>query len=228
MTPIIEKIKKLLRLARSSNPHEAALAMQRALALAEEHRIAIEGINPDQSAPAFAHRSGKVFARMSHDQTFASLIVQRFFRVKAITKGCVRVDKHGWPCAGEKMTFVGTESDLEIAFYVFDFLTHHFAYCWRKHRGRCRNRYSFIHGMFVGLHSKLSESEPPAPARSSKGNELELSMKAYIAEHFGELKTKGMPDAKAQAARWAGYVQGRKTEIRPGIKQTETTPLALT
>ena len=227
-TGIIEKIKKLLRLARSSNPHEAALAMQRALALAEEHRIVIEGINPDRPAPAFAHQSGKIFGRLPHEHQFAALIVQRFFRVKSINQACVRVTQDGWPRDGQKMTFVGTASDLEIALYVFDFLTFHFAWCWRKHRGRCRNRYSFLYGMYVGLHSKLAETEPPAPERQARGTELELSMKNYLAEHFPNLKTHRMPNASAQAAQWAGYAQGRKTEIRPGIKHTETTPLALT
>jgi len=228
MSNVIEKIKKLLRLARSSNPHEAALAMQHALALAEEHRISIEGLNPDQAAPTFTHQSGKTFARLSHEQQFAASIVQSFFHVKAITQGCVRFDKSGWPRSGEKMTFVGTTSDLEVAWYVFDFLTFHFAYCWRKHRGRCRHRYSFMLGMAAGLHSKLAESNPPTPERQAKGNELALSMKAYLAEHFGKLKPRHLPDASAQAAANAGYVQGRKTEIRPGIKQTEQAPLALT
>jgi len=228
MNTIIEKIKKLLRLARSSNPHEAALAMQHALALAEEHRISIEGLNPDQAAPAFTDRAGKAFARLSHEQLFASAIVQGFFRVKVITQRCLRVDKTGWPRRGEKMIFVGTESDLEIAWYVFDFLTVHFAYCWRKHRGRCRNRYSFMSGMAAGLYSKLAESVPLTPERQAKGNELVLSMEAYIANNFGKLEARHMPSASAQAAANAGYVQGRKTEIRPAIKQTEPAPLALT
>ena len=229
MNTVIERIKKLLRLARSSNPHEAALAMQRALALAEEHRIAVETLDPDRAAPSFTHQSGRTFVRVSHDQRFAALIVHRFFRVHTLIENCVRVDRHGWPSNGQKMTFIGTESDVEIAIYVFNFLTHHFAWCWRKHRGRCRHRYSYVHGMFIGLWSKLSDAEPSMPERQTKGNELELSMRSYIAEHFGELERTGkLPKAKARAAAWAGYVQGRKTEIRPGIKQTESSPLALT
>ena len=50
---VIEKIKKLLRLARSSNPHEAQLALQRAMALAREHDVAVEGLNPDEQAKQY-------------------------------------------------------------------------------------------------------------------------------------------------------------------------------
>lgn len=225
---IIERIKKLLRLARSANPHEAQLAMERAMALAEEYRISVDALNPDAAVPSIIHRDSETFARLSHDRTFASLIVKRFFRVRAITCSAIRRDRNGWPTVGQKLSFVGTSSDVEIALYVYHFLVQHFAYCWRKHRGRVRNRYSFVHGMFQGLYAKLAESEPPAENRPAKGTELALSMEAYLGEHFGTLSTKPMADPSAHAAAWAGYQQGRKTEIRNAVKGGATAPLQLT
>ncbi|MBI5768723.1 MAG: DUF2786 domain-containing protein [Verrucomicrobia bacterium] len=209
---IVEKIKKLLRLARSANPHEAQLAMQRALQLAEEHRVAVDGLNPDAATPLITHQDTDSLARLGYDRNFAALIVKRFFRVRPIVRGAIHV-VDGWPRAGEKLSFVGTTSDIEIALYVYHFLVRHFAFCWRKHRGRLRNRYSYVHGMFEGLYHKLVEAEPPAPERQAEGTELALSMDGYIAQHIGKIESKGMADPSADAARWAGFIRGRKPKF---------------
>ncbi len=222
---IIEKIKKLLRLARSANAHEAQLAMQRALALAEEHRVTIEGLNPDEAAKekATTHRDANQCVRLSYDRRYALAIVKKFFRVTAVEVQCLRM-VDGWPTLGFKVMYVGTRSDIEIAIYVADFLTHHFAFCWREFRGRLRNRQAYVHGMLEGLWAKLMEQMPPAASPAAKGTELVLSeQEAYIAAVIGKTKSRdmGRPDHDAHAARWAGYQQGQKTEIRTALKPAE-------
>lgn len=222
---IIERIKKLLRLARSSNQHEAQLALQRAMALAAEYRVAIDALNPDASAPSVTHQDTETLSRLSYDRKFAALIVQRFFRVKPIARygTCV---VNGLNRAGEKLSFVGTASDIEISLYVYHFLVRHFSFCWRNHRARCRNRYSFVEGMFQGIYTKLLEAEPAAGEPDRKGTELVVSMKGYIDRHIGKTESKEMASGTADAARYAGYVQGRNTQICPAIK-TRATVLAL-
>lgn len=226
---ILEKLRKLLRLARSSNPHEAGLAMEKAMALAAEHRIAIDQIDPDHAAPRFTHRDAEEhFRRLPLEHHFAGMIVQRFFRVKTICRTVCRNGRDGWPQRREVLALVGTETDVEIGLYVLGFLVHHFRFCWRHHRGRCRNRAAFVRGMFAGLYQKLQEAETPVPVGPAS-TALEVSMAGYLAQHFGELKDKDMPGggSDASAAMRAGYAQGRKTEIRGGIKPGAATPLAL-
>ncbi|MBI5771895.1 MAG: DUF2786 domain-containing protein [Verrucomicrobia bacterium] len=223
---IVERIKKLLRLARSANPHEAQLAMQRALQLAEEHRVAVDALNPDAMAPLLTHQDTDSLARLGYDRRFAAIITQRFFRVRPVVRFAVHV-VDGWPRGGEKLSFVGTASDIEIALYVYHFLVRHFGYCWRLHRGRLRNRYSYVHGMFEGLYTKLADAEPPAAERKARGTELALSMDGYIAQHIGETSSKGMADPSAAAARYAGYIRGRQTEIRNAVKAPAEQTLAL-
>ncbi len=224
---IIEKIKKLLRLARSSNPHEAQLAMQRAMQLAEEYRVTVDSLNPDAAAPSITHQDTDTLSRLGYDRRFAALIVTRFFRVHPVVCSAVRI-VDGWPTAGEKLSFVGTATDIEVALYVYHFLVRNFAYCWRKHRGRLRNRYSFVHGMWIGLRTKLAEAEPPAAEPQVKGTELQLSVAGYIAQHIGKTENKSMSSPSAQAALYAGYIHGRRTEIRSAIKPAAAAPLALT
>lgn len=223
---VIERIKKLLRLARSSNPHEAQLAMQRALQLAEEYHVAVDALNPDAAKPTITHQDTDTIARLGYDRRFAALIVQRFFRVQPVVCAAIR-RINGWPRAGQKLSFVGMATDIEIALYVYHFLVQHFAYCWRKHRGRLRSRYSFMHGMWRGLHAKLAEAEPAAAERKVTGTELQISVNGYIAEHIGKIQYDRLGDPTAQAALYAGYVQGRRTEIRSAIKPAPEAPLAL-
>jgi hypothetical protein len=228
---IIERIKKLLRLARSSNPHEAQLAMQRALELAREHDVAVEGLNPDEQAKekVVTHQDSDPTARLTYDQRYASAICGRFFRVSCIEREVLRV-VDGWPTVRRVMTFVGTATDIQIASYVYVFLVRHFAFSWRKHRGRLRNRHAFVDGMHHGLHVKLRASEPPASERQVKGTELALvENRNYITQFIGETQSRplGRPDGHAMAASYAGFIQGQKTEIRTPLVAAEPM-LALT
>jgi hypothetical protein len=229
---IIDRIKKLLRLARSANPHEAQLAMQRAMELAAEHRVTIEGLNPDECAKekATTHRDTRTFARINYDQRYALAICRLFFCVSTVECQVVRI-VDGWPRSAWKSMIVGTPGDIEIAHYVFGFLTQHFAFCWRQFHGRFRNRHAYVHGMFLGLRDKLSEQMPAADTSAAKGNELVLAdQKAYIAAVVGKTTSSplGKPDHEAHAAAFAGYLQGKKTEIRSALKPSTTEqPLAL-
>ncbi len=225
---VIEKVRKLLRLARSANPHEADLALEKAMALAREHRIQIEGLSVDQAekATATTHGSSDAFSRMSYGKRYAATIVQRFFNVSAVVGPTILVID-GWPRAGRKLNFVGTSVDVQIALYVYVFLTRRFAYCWAHHRGLMRNRRSFVHGMYWGIYSKLKEAEPPEPPHAPG---LVLAERnAYIGAVFGptENNESKSPDRLAQAAAWAGYLKGRETEIRRPLARPKEETLAL-
>lgn len=230
-TEILEKLKKLLRLARSSNPHEAALAMEKAMALAAEHRVSLDQINPDHEAPRFTHRAtAEHFVRLPAEHQFAASILGRFFRVRSIITSVCRQGRDGWPQRRQVVTLIGTETDVEIGLYVLGFLVHHFRFCWRHHRGRCRNRDAFMRGMFAGLYQKLLDAEPPAPPPTAASTALAVSMDGYLAQHFGKLEDKRLPggSSDASAALRAGFAQGQRTEIRGGIKPGAPAPLALT
>lgn len=217
---IVDRIAKLLRLAKSSNPHEAAAALAKAMELAAEHRVALESIPLEEAETAkrTAHRDTDPFARLSYDRKYACIILRRFFRVRVIHRGAI-VMRDGLPAASRKISFVGQTADLEIALYVYAFLLAHFTYCWSHHRGRLRSRPSFVRGMFEGIFSKLYEAEAAAGAART-GTELAESFGHYISLHFGptEQMKNRLPDADASAARYRGYVHGRKTEIRTPLK----------
>lgn len=218
---IIEKLKKLLRLAKSSNPHEAELALQKATELAREHRLSLEGIDPNAPEASISHKNSEPLSSISYDRKFATIIVGRFFRVRPIINATLTVDRNGWPCAKRVISFVGQLQDIEIAVYVYHFLVQHFSFCWRVHRGRCRNRYSYIYGVFQGIYKKLLEMEPDAQVNSPTGNAIQISLNAYIEKHIGKTETSQMKEGTADTAINAGYLQGRKTEIRTAIRTSD-------
>jgi hypothetical protein len=227
---VLEKIRKLLRLARSANPHEAGIALAKAMALAQEHKLELDDVDPDQpDKPATTHRETPAFGRLSYDRKFALILTRRFFRVSELVQDTLRKTRYGYQI-GVKIALIGTPSDCEIALYVYTFLVRHFAYCWNHHRGRCRNRAAFVRGMFEGIYDQLADAEPPAVDSARDPKAIEISRHAYIAEHFGKTKDldTNLPDEHASAARYAGYVQGRRTEIRPAIRTEGPQVLALT
>lgn len=225
---IIERIKKLLRLARSSNRHEAELAMARALELAAEHCVAIERLNADECAKekATTHRVSEALSRVTYDREFANEICCRFFGVTALENHFIRmVDRR--PRSAVRIIWVGTRSEIEIATYVAAFLTRHFAFCWNRFGGRFRNRKAYVYGMYLGVARKLDEEMPKF---RSSGTELVLAeQKAYIAAQLGEPDSVYIspPDHRAHGAFIAGFRQGGQTQIRPALKPSKQPTLAL-
>jgi len=109
--PIIEKIRKLLALANSSNEHEAALAASHAQRLLSEHNLAMADIESEQKPQS----ADKVEATVS--KTLPKW-------VRHLSSGvCTAFDCQAihHPNLG-KMTFIGVGADVQIAAYTFAYL----------------------------------------------------------------------------------------------------------
>ncbi|MDD2583068.1 MAG: DUF2786 domain-containing protein, partial [Desulfuromonadaceae bacterium] len=108
---IIEKIRKLLALANSSNEHEAALAAGHAQRLLSEHNLAMADIEaarkPDRADKVETSVSKSLPKWMRH----LSAGVSSAFDCQAIHH----------PATG-RMTFIGVGSDAQVAAYTFTFL----------------------------------------------------------------------------------------------------------
>jgi len=109
--PIIEKIKKLLALANSSNEHEAALAASHAQRLLSEHNLAMADIEstvkPDKADKVDTTVSKTLPKWLRH----LSAGVSTAFDCRAVH----------YPSSG-KMTFIGVGADVQIAAYTFTYL----------------------------------------------------------------------------------------------------------
>lgn len=109
--PIIEKIKKLLALANSSNEHEAALAASHAQRLLSEHNLAMadieSSVKPDKADTVEAQVSKTLPKWVRH----LSAGVSTAFDCRSVH----------YPSTG-KLTFIGVGADVQIAAYTFAYL----------------------------------------------------------------------------------------------------------
>lgn len=109
--PIIEKIRKLLALANSSNEHEAALAASHAQRLLSEHNLAMADIESEQKPQS----ADKVEATVS--KTLPKWV--RYLSAGVCTAFDCQAIHH--PALG-KMTFIGVGADVQVAAYTFAYL----------------------------------------------------------------------------------------------------------
>ena len=131
----VDKIKKLLRLAESDNPHEAALAMANATKLMTKHDIEMSTINmDDDDAPANNVDGEQIDYRMEHDPWLASLALSvarlcncKMYQVKFYRK---RNSVYVW---------VGDPEHREMAKTMFSYLLH----AWKRQMQRDLNHEKF-------------------------------------------------------------------------------------
>lgn len=112
---ILEKIKKCLALAKSTNPHEAAQALKQAYALMKKHNVDesiadISEITRGESLDYSNTKSGVVYL----DRLLG--IVQRCFDVNAVQN-----IRHSYRTK-QTIRFIGNSSDVMIAEYAWAYL----------------------------------------------------------------------------------------------------------
>ncbi|MEK6883656.1 MAG: DUF2786 domain-containing protein, partial [Nanoarchaeota archaeon] len=156
---LVSKIKKLLALGTSDNPHEAELALLQAKKLAERYEIDILSLNPfdenKKERERYDRKDINVGQRRSVCQSFVSYILQNHFNVKIIYTG----SRYN----GRQIVIIGRESDLQIAQYIQDYLNNEMLRLWHKYQkdynARCELRNSFLTGIYRGLDTKLKEKK---------------------------------------------------------------------
>lgn len=170
---VADKIRSLLSLARSDNPHEAALAAQRAAELMERHGVdaaTIEGAPEDPVADATVREDGsRVWNRC-----LVGVVAKRFF--------C-----EAWGNVGEgTITVVGRSGDVAAVVVLAAWLRRQLlAACVRAHRATPGSgnltawTTTFMSGAVTEIARRMREeareagpapSSPPFPAEGSTGS----------------------------------------------------------
>lgn len=124
-SPIIEKIRKLLALAGSSNPHEAAAALRKARELQEAYRISDADLT--DSTYAVHVLQGDT---LDFNVSTLGIILMDYFHVVLLH----------WERRGgrTRIMLFGTETDVAIGAYVFHYLDRQLDRDWRTYRRSMR------------------------------------------------------------------------------------------
>ena len=211
---IIEKVRKLLRLAQSANQHEAALAMEAALRLAAKHKLDVAGLDLDPEIDEVLHRRFRVGERLTYINKLTLNVVVEFYHVEIVVS---RPDA----------VFVGTATDVAIAHYVHGFLS---AACLRallefekskKRRPSLTRRRNYCAGFIWGVRRQLGEARAAVELEDSKFAIVVAGEKKRREEYMSQLHpdstTKPLAERKVRrhwTAAMAGFQRGQQTSIR--------------
>lgn len=156
---LVSRVQKLLSLGASPNEHEAAAAMRKAHALLLEHNI---NLVEHAGQRVFEERTlGSVRGRRHAWEYSLSMLLSEFFFVEVIwgpSYDAVR-DRRG-----SLLKVYGSPENVDLAEYVFTYLTRLLPRLWSEYRARRklhgnRERLRYFDGVLRGLHEKLEAEQ---------------------------------------------------------------------
>jgi len=221
MEKLIEKIQKLLALATSPNENEAKAASAKAQELMIRYNLEISEleVKPEVELDIFYQADNNIIS--FKDKLIAS-ILNDYFNVYIIINVSSKISFFGnKPMRPKHLKIAGTKENIEIAKYVFDYLSMAFDNCWEQYRktngAKISAKKSFFDGLTAGFKETLKINQKVC---EEKG--LVVIKDPSLREQFGRL-TKGTRDSfkKDQEANVAGFEAGQKMKIAKAVGTTE-------
>ena len=225
-----EKVMKLLALATSSNPHEAALAASKAKALMDEHDLTLdevqvkaEGVIEERIIPKT--KTGKDLKFLPEWMKSLIGVMERRFNVDAFWTHWARQGK----CTACSITFVGNPTDVEIVKYTFNFLCREI-HILTNHESRVLalsgeyegNKWSYLNSYRLGIvHGVEAELAKKAASKREKANigAIVIVKKALIKKYMEEKHNKMKESGPSLDPNSASYFKGRKIGQELSIKE---------
>jgi hypothetical protein len=217
MNPIIDKIKKLLRLSKdgAATAEEAAAALAKAMQLAAQAGVSLADIPADSDSGILGHQTIDSQAGPAH--LLASGLVKKHFGVDTL------FDSRG---GKKRIHFIGLPEQIDLASYVYTYLVRTMRSAWRKRANRrLRDREAFLKGFACAINRLM----PAAFHRPG----LILSAEKYVQDVLigtdpnVKLSSLKGPEAKSDKSFHHGFEAGDKAGIRNAIRGTSQPLLPL-
>lgn len=163
---LVLKVRKLLALAESANPHEAETALLKAQELTEKYAISLDEQSSDEEF--FSVAIGKAVSRRDLVNVKAANILQAFYNVMVIWD---TFPDHKTLQYRKVLVIHGTRSNIKIASYAFDCLFRQIDFAWeqlplhlqaRKSPGYAKR--DFAVGLLNGFYKALDQQHQERPA----------------------------------------------------------------
>jgi hypothetical protein len=210
------KIKKLLQLALSDNPHESDLAASRARHLMEKHHIQNE-----ETKYIFHHLAKFGARRRAADMRLVS-ILNRHFSISIIWVQSRKIEHRGYCWHVEIM---GTPQDINVAIYTFEYLSREIEKRWLAFRKTNKtgtgDKRSFQLGLLSGLDQKLS-APASSPLHSEENQLLILQKNAlsrFVHSRYPNTVTSRGRSSYVTDTYHDGMKQGINLHIPQGVKE---------
>lgn len=217
-SPVIEKIKKLLALANSSNEHEAALAAGHAQRLLSEHNLAMADIDASRQPD----KADKV-------ETAVSKNLPKWLRhLSAGVSGAFDCQAVHHPAFG-RLTFIGVGADVQIAAYTFTYLErtvrklcstyirqHVCSTAATRHRELMRQSYYL--GAVSTITARLREQKVQTPVTTGALVPVKEGLIRQAMNEIGNLRTLHSRRSYINSDAYSrGQTDGRQVGIHHGI-----------
>jgi hypothetical protein len=212
---IVEKVKKLLALAQSSNEHEAKLAAERATELLTKHNLTMDDVS--RKGITIEHETRRLGRRATPESKFILSLLEEFFFVHPVKTNILDTATFQFE---KYFILLGRDHNVQIAAYVFDFLDRTFKNLFRDYKkaNPKAKRQSFYLGLHAGLHEHLTEVRKRVHASTGIAlvpvdAELERAL-----EKMGVKRSKTRIKVDDDTALVAGIEQGRKIRIHGSVE----------
>lgn len=215
---VIEKIKSLFSMSKSSNVNEAQVALVKARKLMDEYSISTselieQGI--DEKNPDSKHNSKNIPDYVS---ALTSLVCKLFQCDNYWTTSTVWV--------GNKMrfrshpVFIGFEPHLSICSYVYDNLFRKLNQARKDHIGDRISKHSFCNGWVIGAKHSIEHLIPErimVEVQTENGLVPVDALKAYLTDLNIEGDMSSRSSLTDNDSMISGYAEGKKVKIQKPI-----------
>ncbi len=215
---VLERIAKLLALAGSPNLHEAEAAMAAARRLMLKYNVE-RATGADAGRYSFRHL-GVPTGRRSQAERVLAIILGEYFFVEVIWVPVWRAREGK---RGNVLEVCGSVENLEIAGYVFDFLSRTAERLWREHKlrqgiARDADRQSFLYGVMCGFRDKL-EKEAALAKKEGLVWVGDADLTHYYRARHPYTRTTHVRSSADAGAYEAGHAAGQKIVLHRGVEQ---------
>jgi len=212
---LMQRLRKVLSLADSPNEHEAETAVQKARLLLLRYNIDIVALD---AARQFSRRAlGSIKGRRASYELWLALILQEYFFVETIWAETYIAARDR---TGTVLEIYGTDANLDMAAYVYDYLTQLLPPLWNAYRSAQgldsnRERQRYWAGVLEGFYHKLQDQDQHMHGEKEdlmrwKGDERLRQYYAHINPRVRVRYGRGVEPSEAYRA---GLVDGRNVQI---------------
>jgi hypothetical protein len=229
---MLDKVRKLLSLARSGNQNEAFLAMQKANELIEKYNI--DRIEQDRAAKmiyAIIHHKKR---RIENYQRRICLILKDHFFVDVVYSSLYDAMTSQ---TYRTIELLGTIENVRIAEYVYYFLMNQMELLWKTYQSKrsapaSRNKRSYRLGVIRGFHEKLDRqamerNRPYKPEAGPKTMSALILAKDRALGEFTRMRFPRLSTYRCAGANidygtfQAGLDDGKQLNLHRGIQHND-------
>lgn len=210
---VLRVLKKVLSLASSPNEHEARAAVSKARRLLLEYNIDVVALDQERG---FACRGlGPIKARHASYEMWLPVILHEFFFVEVIWAPTyqARLDREG-----TVLQTYGTPANLDMAEYVYHFLSGLLEQLWRGYKERQglrgeRERQRYFAGVLQGVYRALQEQERQMDQQQALVWQGDPRLEEYYRYLNPRVRVRRGGGVVATAAYQDGVEEGRRVRI---------------